>query len=449
MFKKEKSAVLSLAAIMAFRMLGLFMILPVFSVYAQHLPHATPFLIGLALGIYGLTQAALQIPFGILSDKIGRKPVMAIGLGLFALGSIFAALSHSITGVIIGRALQGTGAIGSTVLATVADLTRDENRSKAMAVLGLTIGFAFTAALIIGPLVHAGFGLSGIFWFTALLAVVGLVLLTIAVPTPPKFAVHQNLSKRFSAVFKNTQLLRLNAGIFSLHAMLTALFISLPILFTHILQLTQTHQVLLYLVVLLVSFALMLPFIIIAEKQRKMKSIFLGAISVILFSQVGLFLSHHHVALIAVLLLFFFTAFTLLEASLPSLISKISPIRNKGAAMGVYSASQFLGIFVGGMVGGFLFGHFGVSSLFIFCAALAFVWLILASTMQQPPYLSTVILPAPDHGEHDELLQILHKMTGVVEVAIMAEEALIYVKADRKKIDKHELRNAIEAGSLR
>jgi len=231
---KHPTAIFSLAMIMAFRMLGLFMILPVFSAHATALPGATATLLGVALGIYGLSQAILQMPFGMLSDRIGRKPVIAAGLILFALGSIVAALSHSIYGIILGRTLQGAGAIGSTTLAMVSDLTRDENRSKAMAMMGLTIGFAFSIAMILGPIIYTWFHLSGIFWATSGFAIVGLLLL-ITVPTPPKVLVHPDIEREtnnLKSVFKNGQLLRLDWGIFSMHAMLTATFIAIPILFT-------------------------------------------------------------------------------------------------------------------------------------------------------------------------------------------------------------------------
>lgn len=367
---------------MSIRMLGLFMILPVFSAAAVHMPGATATLVGLALGMYGLTQSLLQIPFGMLSDRIGRKPVILLGLFLLFLGSVMAAFSHSIYFLIIGRALQGAGAIGSTVLAFLADLTSDRSRSRAMAVMGLSIGFAFTLAMIVGPMINHWFHLSGIFFATGLLALIGIALLSI-LPTPPTLL--KTDEKRFLEIIGNTQLLRLDAGIFFLHAILTALFIAIPILLTREIQLSSLHQILMYLLILILSFIFALPFIIIGEKKRKIKPIFISAIMVIFIVQIGLYFFHRHLIAMAILLFVFFTAFTLLEATLPSLVSKIAPVKNKGAAMGIYSSSQFFGIFVGGSMGGWIFEHTHLSGIFATCAAIACLWFLIACTMQQPP----------------------------------------------------------------
>jgi len=449
---QHRSAVMSLAMIMAFRMLGLFMILPVFSVHATTLTNATVTLVGVALGIYGLTQAIFQMPFGMLSDHIGRKPVIAAGLLLFAAGSVVAALSHSIYGMILGRALQGAGAIGSTALAMVADLTRDENRSKAMAMIGLTIGSSFSIAMILGPIIFAWFHLSGIFWVTAGLGLIGLIILVI-IPSPAKVIPHPDIEMetgKFKSVFKNGQLVRLDWGIFSMHAMLMATFIAIPILFTHTLGLSPTHQIITYLVVLVLAFSSMVPLIIIAEKKRKMKGIFLLAIFMLLVSQTLLFLLHDMAISISILLFLFFAAFTLLEASLPSLVSKIAPIRYKGTAMGVYSTSQFLGIFVGGSLGGLIFSHYGTHGIFLFCALLALAWLIIASSMKHPPYLSTLIFEASEKSTQvaDELNHQLKSIPGVAEVALISAEKLIYLKVDRKIVDENELRKVIEGVTL-
>ncbi len=453
MKSKEHSAVISLSLIMAFRMLGLFMILPVFAVYAQQVPHATTFLIGLALGIYGLTQALLQMPFGRLSDSLGRKPIIAFGLILFAIGSIVAALSHSIYGVIIGRAIQGTGAVGSTIMALAADLTRDENRSKAMATLGLTIGVAFSLAIILGPIINAWFHLSGIFWITAGLAAVGLVLLFTSVPTPPKLTFHSDVeiqSNRFKSILKNKELLKLNGGIFTLHATLTALFLAIPILLTHVMKLSQGKQVILYLIVLLVAFVTMVPLIIIAEKRRQMKRVFTATIVALTLSLFLLLFFHQTVVEVAVILLLFFAGFTLLEATLPSWLSKISPIRSKGTAMGIYSSCQFFGIFVGGSLGGLIFSQFNIDGVLVLCIVLLLVWLSFAFTMKPPPYLSTLIFPVKEAAiqDPDELSHKLRSIPGVAEVAIMAEEKELYIKVDKKVVAKDELRKLIGNGRI-
>ena len=449
----ERNATLSLSAIMAFRMLGMFMVLPVLSLYAGKLPGATPILVGFALGVYGLTQACLQIPFGALSDKIGRKPIITAGLILFAAGSLFAAMSHSITGIIIGRALQGAGAIGSTILATISDITKDEDRSKAMALIGMSIGFSFAIAMILGPMINAWLALSGIFWATFAFALIGIVLLHTVVPTPPRLVTSSTVRpslRRISAVFHNTQLLRLNLGIFCMHAIMTATFIAIPVLLLHFMHVSQTEQTAIYLTVLILSFFIMIPFIIIAEKKRKMKAVFLGAIGTLIASQLLLTIFHTSIASITLTLLLFFTAFTLLEASLPSLVSKIAPIEFKGTAMGVYSTSQFLGIFIGGSMGGIIFSHYYLSGIFLFCSILGCIWLFFAASMKQPPYLSTFLFSI-DELKPDMLEQLRRQLlnsTAIAEVAIIQSEKTIYIKADKKNITKEQLRNLINQGNL-
>ncbi len=434
---------MALCSIMSIRMLGLFMILPVFSATAQHMLGANLTLIGVTLGIYGLTQALFQIPFGMLSDRVGRKPVIFAGLCLFFIGSIIAALSHSIYFLLLGRALQGMGAIGSTVLALLADLTRDESRSKAMAFMGLSIGFAFTIAMIAGPIVNHWFHLSGIFWITAMLAMIGAALL-FTIPAPPK--PFKKTGASFLTILKNRELLRLDAGIFSLHAILTAIFIAIPIIFTSKMHLSSFQQISVYLCVLLLSFAFALPFIIIAEKKRKMKPVFIASIVAILMVQIGLYYFHLHIFTTLFLLFIFFIAFTVLEATLPSLVSKIAPIQNKGAAMGVYSSSQFFGIFVGGSVGGFILSHADLSGVFAFCAFISLIWLVVAFSMKKPAYLSTLVFPVDVVAQHD--YQRLMTLPGVSEIAVVSMESLLYVKIDKEKISEYELRNAIGEGNL-
>lgn len=442
---KSRTAVITLSSIMAIRMLGLFMILPVFSVYAVHMRYATPTLIGITLGIYGLTQAIFQIPFGMLSDHLGRKPMIIFGLCLLFIGSVIAANSQSIYLLLFARALQGAGAIGSTVLALLSDLTRDESRTKAMAFMGLSIGFSFTIAMIAGPVINHWFHLSGIFWATTVLSVIAMGLLVLT-PTPPKpLKTSAKIKEKFSSVLHNKQLLQLDFGIFCLHTILTALFIAIPILLTHEMHLSQAHQIMLYLTVLIVAFIVALPFIIIAEKKRKMTTVFCAAIAVIFAASTGLCFFHHNLAITATLLFVFFTAFTLLEATLPSSVSKIAPIQNKGAAMGVYSSSQFFGIFVGGSLGGFIFSQAHLSGVFAMCAVIALIWFVFALTMKQPPYLSTLTFPL---RFSNDFYQSLLQLPGVAEIAIVSNENLLYVKINKQKISEPELRNAIEVGNL-
>ncbi len=437
----EIKSTLSLGSIMAFRMLGLFMIYPVFSVYAKQLSEVTPTLIGIALGCYGLTQALLQIPFGLLSDRFGRKRIITIGLIIFAVGSAVAALSDSIYGIILGRTLQGAGAVGSVLLALLADLTCDENRTKAMAGMGLIIGLSFALAMIIGPFLNSLVHLSGIFWVTGLLALTGIALLYGFVPNPPKPIVHadtETIPQQMLNVLKNPELLHLNYGIFALHAILTALFFLIPILLMTQLHLSRNHQTEIYLMTLVTAFFTMIPFIILAEKRRHFKGVFVGAIFVLLLTQLSLMMLPVSLPLIVGILFLFFTAFTLLEASLPSLISKTAPIRNKGTAMGLYSSCQFFGIFLGGALGGWIYSQFQSTGVFIFSSSLAAVWLLLAFGMPSPKYLSTLIIKL-NKPLNTATLNQLSKAPGVAETALNTEEGLLFVKADQRLISVEDL----------
>ena len=322
------------------------MIMPVFALFAEQLPGATPLLTGLALGIYGLTQAILQIPFGMLSDRIGRKPVIFVGLVIFALGSLVAAQADTIHGIIFGRALQGTGAIAAALMALAADLSREEHRTKMMALIGASIGVAFTASMVLGPIVNELIGISGIFAGTAVLALV--------VPDPPHPHFHSDAEVRTNAladVIRDSQLLRLDAGIFILHFAVMCLFLVMPLELRDIAGLAPADHWKLYLPVFALSLMIMLPFVIIAERNHKMRQVFIGAIAALLVATVGFIYSSDLMSL-TVSLVLFFAGFNLLEASLPSLISKTSQATMKGTAMGVYSSSQFMGAFAGGLVGG-------------------------------------------------------------------------------------------------
>jgi MFS family permease len=441
--RTEGRAALSLAAIFALRMLGLFMIYPVFAVYAKQLSGATAATIGLALGIYGLAQAILQIPFGTLSDRIGRKPVIAAGLVLFAIGSVVAALSHSIGGVILGRALQGAGAVGSTILALTADLTREENRTKAMAVVGMTIGISFALAVVVGPLLSGWVGVPGIFWLTAVLALAGIAVLYGLVPQPRLILRHRDaeaVPALFKRVLTNGELLRLDFGIFAQHAILTATFLALPPALKQVGGLAGT-QWLFYLPILAVAFLLMTPFIIIGEKYRKMKPVFIGAVAAVSAGQLSLLIWHANLWAIGVALLVFFAAFSLLEATLPSLISKVAPAAGKGTAMGVYSSAQFLGIFVGGALGGWLQGLFapnGLEAIFALTIALAVIWLFVAVTMPAPRHLAgrLVQLPRPQTNADDaRFRERLLAIAGVPEAVVVADEGVVYLKVDNRELD--------------
>ncbi|MFZ0990143.1 MAG: MFS transporter [Xanthobacteraceae bacterium] len=437
---QEFRAAAALAAVFSVRLLGLFMIYPVFAAYAGTLAGASPYLIGEALGIYGLTQGLLQIPFGLLSDRVGRKVMIVLGLALFGAGSAVAALSTTIGGVIIGRALQGAGAVGSVILALVADLTGEDSRTAAMALVGITIGASFIVALLAGPVVATFIGVTGIFWLMVVLALVGIAITQFVVPNPPRIRVHRDaeaVPALLGAVLRHRELLRLDLGIFALHAMLTASFLVVPDLLRGTAGVAVHDQWIVYLPVLLVSVAVMVPAIIVAEKYRRMKGVFVSAVAALVASQIMLFYGSGNVFALFAALIVFFSAFNVMEASLPSLITKVAPADVKGTAMGVYSSLQFLGIFVGGIIGGMAHQHGGSAGVFALTTALAVIWLIAAAGMAQPSYLTTRLVPIAENNLSDAALLAtkLRQVPGVVEAVIIAEENVAYLKVDGKSFD--------------
>jgi len=437
---QEFRAAAALAAVFSVRLLGLFMIYPVFAAYAATLAGANPYLIGEALGIYGLTQGLLQIPFGLLSDRIGRKIMIVIGLVLFGIGSAVAAVSASIGGVIIGRALQGAGAVGSVILALVADLTGEDSRTAAMAMVGITIGASFLVALLAGPIVANFIGVGGIFWLMVALAALGIAITQFVVPTPQRVRVHRDaeaVPALLGAVLRNRELIRLDVGIFALHAMLTASFLVVPDLLRATIGIAVHDQWIVYLPVLLVSIAAMVPAIIVAEKYRRMKGVFVSAVAALVMSQIVLYLGSGNAFVLLAALVVFFSAFNVMEASLPSLITKVAPPDVKGTAMGVYSSLQFLGIFVGGIIGGMAHQHGGGPGVFVLTTVLAVIWLIAAAGMAQPSYLTTRLVPIAENklsGAAD-LAAKLRQVPGVAEAVIIAEEGVAYLKVDTKTFD--------------
>jgi MFS family permease len=441
----ERRAVSTLAGLFSLRMIGLFMIMPVFAVYGRSLSHATPFLIGLAVGIYALAQALSQIPLSQLSDRVGRKRLILAGMLLFAIGGAVAALSTNIWGVIIGRAIQGSGAISGVVMALVADLTRVEQRTKAMAVIGMSIGVSFGLAFVAGPLLAGHFGLSGLFWSTSVMGLGGMAVCYFFVPDPVTSVkqVPSTYWQQFREALAHKELVRLNWGIFSLHVILAAFFMSVPVLLKNNGGLAVSQHGWVYLPVLFLSFLTIIPAIIIAEKKRQMKGVFVSAIVMLVLSMLWLAYRHDSLVQIVVGLALFFIGFNLLEALLPSLVSKICPPGSKGTAMGIYSTSQFLGAFIGSPLGGAMSGHLSYSFLFVALAVMAGIWLWVASGMAAPPFLSSIMLSF-EHIRADEaaaLAQRLREVAGVEEVVVLVEEGVAYLKVDKRHLDEVALQS--------
>ncbi|SDZ64892.1 MFS transporter [Pseudomonas sp. NFIX28] len=443
----ETRAASGLALVFAFRMLGMFMVLPVLATYGMDLAGATPALIGLAIGAYGLTQAIFQIPFGIISDRIGRRPVIYLGLIVFALGSVLAANADSIWGVIAGRILQGAGAISAAVMALLSDLTREQHRTKAMAMIGMTIGLSFAVAMVVGPLLTRGFGLSGLFFATGGMALLGIFIVAFMVPRSTGPLQHRESGVARQALLptlKHPDLLRLDLGIFVLHAMLMSSFVALPLALVEKAGLPKEQHWWVYLTALLISFFAMIPFIIYGEKRRKMKRVLLGAVTTLLLTELFFWEFGDSLRALVIGTVVFFTAFNLLEASLPSLISKVSPAGGKGTAMGVYSTSQFLGSALGGILGGWLFQHGGLSVVFLGCAGLAALWLAFAVTMREPPYVTSLRLPlSPEAIREAGLVERLKAVVGVTDAVMVAEEAAIYIKLDTELLDRATLEQLV------
>lgn len=442
----ERRAVVSLASLYVFRMLGLFMVLPILVLYGDQYSGSTPALLGLALGVYGFSQAFLQIPFGVISDRVGRKPVIAIGLIVFISGSVIAALADSIYGLIAGRFLQGCGAISSAVMALLTDLTSDKNRTKAMATIGASIGVSFVIALVIGPALAAWGGLSSVFWLTAVLGLIGLYILFQVVPT---IAARSHQHKKVAApallvkCLRNTELLRLNIGIFVLHFVLMASFVVLPNILEVNMGVAREQHWLIYLPLLAGSFIVMLPFIILAEKYRKIKPVFLSAVVLLILSELWLGQAPSTLYGLLPALFIFFMAFNLLEATLPSLMSKIAPVEAKGAATGIYSTCQFLGVFFGGVTAGGIYQAYNATAVFWLCAGLVALWVIAAFSMSTPKYLASMMLSLNGLSACD-VTDKLQGLSGVKDVVVVEAENMIYLKVDAKEVSYEQVNSVLQ-----
>ena len=382
MSRVELRAGASLASVYGLRMLGLFFILPIFAVHASQLEGGGNLtLVGLALGAYGLSQGILQIPFGMASDRWGRKPAIYVGLVVFAAGSFLGIAAHDIWTAIAARTLQGAGAINSVAMALAADLTREQHRTKIMAMIGATIGVMFAISLVGAPTLYRAIGMGGIFALTGLLSLAAVPVVKFIVPNPPAGELAPQAAVPQRGRLVNVELLRLNAGIFILHLVLYAMFVVTPTLIVDSgLELSQHWK--LYLPVLLGSFVLMVPAVLYADRRNQPKRVLLGAVALLLCVEIGFALAGARLGALTGLMLGYFVAFNVLEAMLPSLVSRLAPARGRGAAIGVYNTTQTLGVFFGGLFGGWMARHHGAVGVFIACAALCGLWLAIAAGMR-------------------------------------------------------------------
>ena len=446
MLQTEKRAAFSLALVYALRMLGLFMILPVFSLHADDYSGATPVLIGLAIGIYGLTQGLFQLPFGFLSDRFGRKSVIVTGLLIFCVGSIVAAEAQSITQVIAGRALQGLGAIAAAVMALAADLTREEVRIRIMAIIGMSIGASFMISMVIGPVIAAEFGLRLLFWMTAGLAILGILVIVFVTPKPPRQEFHRDTqlsAQDVGRIIGDVELLKLGFGVFVLHLVLSATFVVFPLVLQQNLMVEEALHWRTYLPVFALSVLFLPPMVIVAEKLRKSQLVFRVAVVMLVLAETGLALSDSYLAAFTMLVLFF-GAFNFLEAMLPATVTRIAPADMKGTAMGLFSSAQFLGAFAGGLLGGILLAGGDYATTFAWLAAILCGWLLVALTMKTPEYLQSKIVSLKTLGpeEISRFVERVSSIEGVREISVYEIDRVAYLKVD-KGFDDSELQALI------
>ena len=446
----ERRAVAALSGIFSLRMLGLFMFLPVFSVHAHEYPGHTPLLIGVAIGIYGLTQGVFQVPFGILSDRFGRRPVIAAGLLVFALGSVVAALADDIWGIVAGRALQGMGAVAAAAMALAADLAGETHRTRVMAIIGASIGAAFVLALVLGPVVTAAAGIAGLFWVTAAFAVVAIVLLYVGVPAPPRMTnTGAAALAGLTTALRDGQMLRLNAGIFILHAIMVATFVALPIAIRDRAGIEVADHWKAYVGVLLASVVFTVPLIVVADRTNRSRFVMLLGVALLGAALAGLAgVSTGSVVLLACMVVYF-TGFNTLEASLPAMVSRVAPMRARGAAFGVYSTLQYLGAFTGGVIGGWLLGAGGERAVLAACAGLCVGWMLIAIGLREPKRLSVeqLHIGVVERDSVDTLTARLLAVPGVIEAVVVVEERTAWLRVDRRRLDRTSLHALSSTGT--
>lgn len=435
----EQKAIIGLGGIFALRMLGLFMIVPVFSVYGTQYAHATPFLIGLAIGIYGLGQALFQIPMSLLADKLPRKPIIIMGLLVFALGGLICATASDIYWVIAGRFVAGSGAVSAVVMALLADVTREQHRTKAMASMGLTIAMSVMLAFGIGPFLTQFVGIAGLFWLTVVSAILAIGLLWL-VPNSTRVLKHnldnQSPSQQIISVLKIHDINRLHLAIFVLHLSMTAMFTLLPQQFAQVLGLSVSQQGFVYLPLLLLGFIIAVPLIIIAEKRKKMRSVFLASLVALIVGLVILAIGASTLVGLVFGLAVYYIGFNSLEATIPSWISKRTPVAHKATAMGINSTAQFFGAFVGGALGGILLTH-GIALAWMILAIITVLGLFLIVPISSPPYLTSLTVALPSSvSDFTTWSKQLLTVSGVEELVMMPNEGIAYLKLDKQKLDE-------------
>lgn len=452
MLTHEWRASTSLAGVYALRMLGMFLVLPVLALHAKalaaHLPQQEQLkMVGLAMAMYGLTQAVLQLPLGMLSDKIGRKKVIYLGMTVFAGGSFLAAMASNVETLVVARAIQGAGAVSAAVTALLADLTREEVRTRAMSMIGLSIGLTFSVSLVLSPILTRWVGVNGLFAIMGLLSAVSIALVAFYTPNPERSFLHQDTQAqtgRIGEVLRNTQLLRLNFGIFVLQAGLMAIFTVLPFALQD-LGLDKTAHWQIYLPATVIGLVLMIPAIIVGETRHKLKQVFVLGIALVWVAQLALIFSLQSLWWIGATLIVYFIGFNILEASLPSLVSKIAPSDLKGTAMGVYNTLQSVGVFSGGVIGSKMYAVYGFTGVFGFCGVMIGVWLLVAMCAPAPKPVKNVVfaLPAQWHDKLDELSGCLNNVAGVEAVSFSEDKNNIFIKALQKGFDEDAVKKIL------
>ncbi len=451
---REKQVVFGITALLTLRMLGFYLVLPILTPYVRDLAGSTPLLVGLSVGVYGLTQTVFQVPFGTWSDRWGRKPVLTLGLLLFAVGSVICAVAHSALVMVAGRLVQGTGAIASVLVAMLADLTRDKVRTRAMAMVGISIGGSFSVGLLLGPSASDYFGVPELFWFTAALTLLAIGWLWWKIPSPPRISHYDELEyskDHLVEVLRNRQLLRLDAGTFNLHMSLTAIFVTVPFMLREVIA--PAHQWRLFLPLLAVGFAVMFMGPRLGRRPGRGKKVALAGMGILAVSLAVLALTvptsvrEPRVAATALIvgLFLFIMAFALLEPLFPALLTRRCQQANRGTAAGIFNMSQFSGAFVGGLVSGFFLER-NVEALFWILTATSVIWVLLATRLEDPEHLSVLRLVADGATPEirRELVRRLLRIRGVEDVAWESIRGRLLVRYAPGRVEIEQLRREVE-----